>query len=123
MKKTTDEIFSLFINSVSNINDIQSIGKTGTKELPESNESDVDIIIFCDEIPNYETRKTIYNSIENNLDSIRINDYKSKHWGTTGFIFINGLEICLMYFTVIEMKKEIEQILNGERNEKKQSHI
>jgi hypothetical protein len=35
-----DEIFFLLIKSISNINGIQSIGKTGTKELPESRESD-----------------------------------------------------------------------------------
>lgn len=59
MGKSINESFSLLIKAVSTIETVMSIGKSGGKELPESNESDVDIFIFCNSIPSKETRQTI----------------------------------------------------------------
>jgi len=48
MKKKFETLMKL----VSEMEGIQSIGKTGLPSLPESIESDVDIFIFCNKIQN-----------------------------------------------------------------------
>jgi len=117
-----EKIFYQLINEISNMKGVHSIGKTGTKELPQSNESDIDIFIFCDEIPDVNLRKTIYKDIKNNL-KIFTNDIESKHWGIMDFIYINDIEICLMYFNSNKVMAETDNILIGDRLEKEDNYF
>jgi len=65
MCKLSKEIFSLLIDTISNNDLILSIGKTGTRELPLNNDSDVDIFIFSEQVPDFASREKIYASIGN----------------------------------------------------------
>ena len=106
--------FDALIRLIAGLEGIESIGKTGCKEFPAANDGDVDIFIYCGEVPDVETRKKLYGSVDDILN-IRIHDFESRHWGTLDSLFIDGVEICLMYFSVEKTKKEIDDILNGER--------
>ena len=117
-----EEIFYQLMNAISNMNGVHSIGKTGSKELPKSNESDIDIFIFCNEIPNLDLRKTIYSEIDYNLN-VLINASESKHWGIMDFVYINEIEICLMYFSSNKVLAEIDKILEGERLAKEDNYF
>ena len=117
-----EKIFYQLMNAISNMNGVHSIGKTGTKELPQSNESDIDVFIFCEEIPDINLRKTIYSDININLN-VLTNDIESKHWGTLDFIYINETEICLMYFNSDRVLAEIDNILMGDKLEKEDNYF
>jgi len=117
-----EHIYNKLIETISNISSVQSIGKTGTKELPLSNESDIDIFIFCNEVPNSELRKKYYDSTDYNLIIVQ-HDIESKHWGIMDFISIDNKEVCLMYFKVNQAIDEINNILSGNRLEKEDNYF
>ena len=123
MCKSSKEVFSLLIDTISKNDLIQSIGKTGTKELPQNNDIDVDIFIFSEQVPNFTNREKMYINIEKYLNGIEVNEQESKHWGFVDFLKINEIEVCLMYFSVTNINEEIVSLLNGERLEKESNYF
>ena len=123
MCKSSNEVFSLLIDTLSKNDLIQSIGKTGTKELPQNNDSDVDIFIFSEQVPNFANREKTYTNIGNYINGIEINEQESKHWGFVDFLKIDKIDICLMYFSVININEEIVKLLNGDRLEKEDNYF
>lgn len=113
-----DDYFMLVVDSVSKIEQVQSIGKSGGKELPEANESDIDLYIFCNEIPSVEKRQAMIDSLGSNVRSSNISKEESQFWGMCDFVTIGNMDFCLMYFTTIKMSEYIEAVLNGERVDK-----
>ena len=117
-----ENIFVDLMNLISKINGVKSIGKTGLPTLPLSNESDVDIFIFCDKVPFVDTRQKFYNSINYDMN-IQTHEIENKHWGIIDFLYINDLEICLMYYTINKVELEIDDILNGNRVKKEEGYF
>ena len=113
-----NEYFKLLIDSVSKIEQVQAIGKSGGKELPEANESDIDLYIFCDEIPSVEKRQAIIDSFGSDVNWSGISNEESQFWGTCDFATIGNMDFCLMYYTIDKMSAYIDTVLNGERPEK-----
>lgn len=112
------ETFSLLINTISTLSEVQAIGKCGGKELPVSNESDVDIFVFCSEIPGTDKRKAKINEIAKEISNAEINAFEGELWGIGDFIYIGDMEICVMYFTIAKTISYIEAILNCEHLDK-----
>lgn len=123
MEKTISEYFTMLIHSISHISEVQSIGKSGGKVFPESNESDIDVFVFCDEIPSFESRQAQVNVLGNAISNSKISIYEGKYWGVCDFVYIHDTEICLMYFTIAKMEAEIISILRGERLEKEDGYF
>lgn len=108
------ETFSLLIDTISTLCEVQAIGKCGGKELPVSNESDVDIFVFCSEIPGADKRKAKINEIVHEISNAEINAFEGELWGAGDFIYVGDMEICVMYFTMEKTTSYIEAILNCE---------
>ena len=106
------------MQAISTIDNVSSIGKSGGEALPEHVESDIDIYVFCDEIPDIGTRKTAVHSLGDAIETAEYNENAGCFWGTIDFVTIADTEICLMYFTVAYMTHEIDSVLNGSRLEK-----
>jgi len=53
---TLHEYFYSLINTISTIDEVLSIGKSGGEKLPIENESDIDIFVFCSQVPNYRNK-------------------------------------------------------------------
>jgi len=123
MCKTSNEVFSLIIDTLSKNDLILSIGKTGTKDLPLNNDSDVDIFIFSEKVPNFTNREKMYTKMGNYIRKIEINKHESKHWGFVDFLKIDEIELCLMYFSVKNINEEIVKLLNGDRLEKENNYF
>jgi len=114
MGKSTEEILERLINNISTIGQVQSIGLSGSKNpLPKAGEGDIDIFIYCDNIPNLKEREGIINNIGDLLQEGKINVFNDGHWGSGDFGIINGVETWLMYFTVDEAMNEVNSILKG----------
>lgn len=114
MTMKSEIILKHLINNISNIEEIQSIGISGIIEpIPKAGEGDIDIFIYCDEIPKLDVRKTILNQMGDLLQEVRINVFEGGHWGSGDFALINGVETWLMYFTVGGTLNDIQSILNG----------
>jgi hypothetical protein len=123
MNELLNEGFLSLIDVVSRIYEVVSIGKSGGKELPDASESDIDIFVFCNAIPSIETRQMAINMLGGIISGLKISDYEGRFWGTCDFVTLNGVEICLMYFTIDKINAEIESILHGERIDKEDNYF
>ena len=115
MGKLLEKYYPLIINSVSEINEVAAIGKSGGSKLPEHGESDIDIYIFCSRIPEIKSRKEAIDGLGDIITSANYSEHGGRFWGTIDFLIADDTSICLMYFTTTEMDKEIELLLNGTR--------
>lgn len=117
--RDTEEIIDLLVNRISTMREVQSIGISGNKTpLPKAGEGDIDIFIYCDEIPEFEKRKTILNELGDLLQNNTINIFEGGHWGIGDFALINSVETWFMYFTENETLDDVESILNGDYPDK-----
>jgi len=120
--KFTDS-YKLLIGAIKEIKEALSIGKSGGKKLPVKGESDIDIFVFCNQIPSVKTRQTAVESLGAAVSKMTINETGGRFWGVCDFINIKNTEICLMYFTTAEMDAEIETVLNGSRLDRENGYF
>jgi hypothetical protein len=123
MNKSLNEGFLSLINVVSRMSEVVSIGKSGGKELPDLNESDIDIFIFCNSAPSIDARQAAIDTLSGIVTETKISNYEGRFWGICDFVTISDTEICLMYFTIDKINSEIESILNGERLDKEDNYF
>ena len=139
-----NEYFPLLIKSVSKIKEVIAIGKSGGDTLPENGESDIDVYVFCDGIPDIGARKKAVDALRGAgagvgsagagaggaggagsasggvVVSASYSEHDGRFWGTVDFITIDKTDICLMYFTQTFMDNEIASVLNGARMDKEE---
>lgn len=115
----TGEIVRLLLDNISTIEEVQSIGISGSKtSFPRTGEGDIDVFIYCDNIPGFEKRNSIINQLGNLLQESKVNILEGGHWGVGDFVLINGVETWLMYFIKKETISDVESILNGDYPDK-----
>jgi len=110
--------YNRLIEAVAALPEVLSIGKSGGAALPAAGESDIDVFIFCDAIPDIEKRRAAANLLGDCVTDLRVGASSGKHWGTCDFAVFGRTEVCLMYFTVARMNAEIESVLSGARPDK-----
>ncbi len=132
MTRTNQDCFTLLIDSISTLPEVQSIGKSGgaalppqggCEALPGAGESDVDVFVFCDAIPAPGQRRAAVERLGEAAGEAVIDVVGGRQWGYCDFVQVGGVEICLMYFTIDGMKAELEAVLNGERLEKEDNYF
>lgn len=104
-----EESFSRLITAVSSITGVQAVGKSGGPDLPESGESDIDLFVYCSEIPELAERNQVVESI----GLMNANVQQGGHWGVVDLVLLNGVEAYLMYFTLEETIDNVRDILDG----------
>jgi len=114
--------FNLLINAVSKIDGVLSIGKSGGESMPLQNESDIDIFIFCDKMPDAKTRNAALKNIEF-ISWMKISETGGRFWGVCDFATLNNTDICLMYFTISDMNDEIDSVLDGSRLDRENEYF
>ena len=117
------EYYNRLINTVSEIDGVCAIGKSGGEKLPEQCESDIDIFVFCDEIPKVTTRQSVVNKLGTIVSEMKLSETSGRFWGVCDFITIVGIDLCLMYFTVDEMNKDIDSVLDGTRLDRESEYF
>lgn len=111
----TEKCINTLVDSISKIEEVQSIGISGSKTpLPKAGEGDIDIFIYCDEVPAFEKRNQIISGLSSLFEETKTNVFEKGHWGVGDFGLINGVETWLMYFTVKDTLNDIVTILNGD---------
>ncbi|HWT75728.1 MAG TPA: hypothetical protein VN258_13565 [Mobilitalea sp.] len=100
---STDEILNSLLHSISQMDEVQSIGISGIiNPLPKAGEGDIDVFIYCDQIPDAKRRNSILTEFGDRLQEGKINVFEKGRWGTGDYVLINGVETWLMYFTITE---------------------
>ncbi len=119
MAYTTEEILDILVSRVSGLLSVQSIGLSGSKSpLPKKGEADIDLFIYCDEIPSLDTRQAVLDELNGMIEECKINVFQGGRWGSGDFASLNGVETWLMYFTVEETLADVESILSGKQPDK-----
>lgn len=113
MINKTEDILNSLLEEVSKISEIQSIGISGSIDFSIPQNSDIDIFIYCETIPESKKRQSAYNTLMNKMKKFDINVFENGHWGTGDFTLINNIDTWLMYFTQTETLLEVEAILEG----------
>lgn len=123
MTPSLEDNFALLIDSISGMGEVQAIGKSGGKELPQNNESDIDIFVFCDAIPSGQERRARIEAACGAEAEITTGAVEDKHWGVCDYVDIESTEVCLLFFSTAQAEAEIEAILRGERVEKEANYF
>jgi hypothetical protein len=103
-------------NLVSAIASNQTVTAVGlsSNPLPQTGaDGDIDLFVYCSQIPEVETRAGLYPAslIENG--SLKKRVMLSKHWGDVDFISIDGIDTWIMYFTESEVTQDTLSIMEG----------
>lgn len=86
------------------------------KEEPRAGESDVDIFVFCSEIPPIDTREAVYRkAAELGVIVKQMCVCENCVWGTGDMLEIDGVDVMPMYFTKRETDSFASEIAAGKR--------
>lgn len=114
MDRTSQRKLNQLLEKLSTLDGVSAIGISG--EAPETwtpQEGDIDIFIYCDNIPNQKGRHKMSHELTDLLQNIKIDVFEGGHWGVGDFATIDGIETWMMYFTIEETRRNIDEILSG----------
>ena len=115
MIPSTEQLLQEIVKQLSAFEVVEAIGRSGSeKAIPAAGEGDIDLFIYCREIPDLVNRQAIFNHSNGLLPAVQSNVFQGGHWGVGDFILLNGVETWLMYFTTAETAREVDAILQGE---------
>ncbi len=104
----------LLVDAVSQIGTVRAIGQTGDiHEVPEPGKGDIDLFVFCDEIPAERARSEAYETCNALFSECRMTTAEGGYWGTVDMLLVDGIEIYFMYFTVADMSHYLNEVLAG----------
>ncbi len=114
MKPTTEECLDAIVARISAMQAVQAVGISGGKSpLPEKGEGDIDVFIYCDELPSLADRQAVLLAPEGHAENAKVRVFEGGRWGSGDFMLINGVETWLMYFTLRETREDVDAILAG----------
>jgi len=114
MGDTIKEKIAKLLGVVANIDVVKAIGQTGDINfIPKAGEADIDIFVFGDNIPSYDERKLVYDNNNTLFEECSMQVCEGGVWGTGDVFMIDGVETMLMYFSIEETLKYVDEILAG----------
>lgn len=106
------EKLNSLIKGISNLKQVMSIGISGNlKPFPKPGEGDIDVFIYCDEIPEEEARKkqlTLY-SVEN----VKTNFGNGPIWGLMDYCKVEQVDTFIMYFKIADVLANTRDVIKG----------
>ena len=121
MKLQTE--FDRLIQAVGGLDGVVAVGKSGSARLPEPGEGDIDLFVFCDAVPPTEVRRNALKALGGNASECRVGESGGRFWGVCDFAELAGVELCLMYFTVADMDRELAEVLAGARPDREAEYF
>lgn len=113
-----EKAYDRLLQALSALGAIRAIGKTGGAEVCEDGTSDIDVMVFCTDVPPVDERERTVLSVGSAVTRTNMNVGDDPYWGTVDFVFLHGTEICLMYHTLRNINAYTGDILRGERMER-----
>ena len=111
------------IDVISALDGVLSIGKSGGEALPERDGVDIDLFIFCDEVPILAARNAAFANVDAPISIINFSEKPGRFWGVCDFAVLDTVDLCLMYFTIESMDEEIVSVLDGRRIDKEDGYF
>lgn len=104
------------VEEISKCDEILGIGQTGDMNAPLiAGKSDIDLFILCRNVPDFETRLSVYKLLDGLYDQLEMEVCSGGIWGYGDMFYINGIDVMPMYFPVTDMQEYIDEILAGKR--------
>ncbi len=102
------------VEAVARDRTVRAIGLSGgARPLPGPGEGDIDLFVYCTDIPAPDRRRTALVSLGASVEHIAIGCLDDEHWGQGDSLVAAGVETWLMYFTLAEARAELEAVLAG----------
>jgi hypothetical protein len=106
---------SKLINTVASHEAIRAIGASGgDRPYPEPGEGDIDLFVYCTEIPSKSQRQALLMPLGDEIGQVEIGRLESGHFGQGDCVMVAGVETWLLYFTLADARAELELILDGQ---------
>lgn len=119
----THQEFDTLLHTLQLLPSLLAIGKAGGETLPEDGFSDIDLFLFCKQIPAPEVRELNYALLPRSIRVVEFGSVEHPHWGLVDSILIGEQEVYLMYFTRSTFDESIDAILLGERTEREKNYF
>lgn len=106
---------NMVVHTLASHSSIRAIGVSGgDRPFPEPGEGDIDMFVYCTEIPSREERQEMLTALGDGVEPFEVGKLAGGHWGQGDCLTVAGVETWLLYFTVAEARAELEAILAGE---------
>lgn len=93
---------------------VQAIGLAGgDRPLPAPSEGDLDLFIYCSEVPPAAQRAAALAVLGDAVGALAVDRAADPHWGIADVLELGGVETWLMHFRVDEALAELEALLGG----------
>ena len=115
MPTDIDITINELIEAVARHKAVRAIGSSGgARPFPEPGEGDIDLFVYCTDIPAQSQRHNALASLGESVKQIAIGRSESGHWGQGDSLLVAGVETWLMFFTLAEARTELEAVLGGQ---------
>ncbi len=103
---------------------ILSVGlSSGEEPLPKAGEGDLDVFVYCDNIPEESLRQSWYKNLPTSFVSeLHLTVFEHPFWGIGDSMRLNGVETWIMYFVVEEEIRYVQEILHGNHLQKTENY-
>lgn len=115
--------FDALMKALKQMDSVRAIGKTGGEALPKDGYTDIDLFVFCDQIPSQSARISCLQAVSGLITITEFGTEEHPHWGLVDSILIGEQEVYLMYFTQSTFSASINAILRGERTERESNYF
>lgn len=89
---------------------VRAIGLAGgDRPLPAPGHGDLDLFVYAAQVPPAQERRELLRGCA----GVRIEVSSGGPWGVADTLDLGGVETWLMYFTVVEAQRELDEILSG----------
>lgn len=110
------------VEEIAKCDEILGVGQTGDMHAPLiAGKSDIDLFVLCDHIPEAGRRISLYKPLNGLYDRLEMEVCSGGVWGSGDVFCVHGIEVMPMYFSAAEMRKYVDEVLEGKRLEKEGS--
>jgi SAM-dependent methyltransferase len=114
MAKDIETILNKLVTTLTHHHSVRAIGLSGGERPdPEPDEGDIDLFVYCTDIPTRDERREMLASLRE-AQPVQIGKLEGGYWGQGDRLSIAGVETWLLYFTLAETRAELEAILAGQ---------
>jgi hypothetical protein len=114
MSNSIEIALDRLVNVLRQPNSIRAVGSSGgDRPFPEPGTGDVDLFVYCSEIPSKDKRMEMLVSLEEAIERVEIGRLDHGHWGEGDCFLLAGVETWLLYFTMEEAHAELNAALDG----------